>query len=65
MPPRKKAADALSNNPNTIKERKRRANKTGFDKLLLKTKRQDSGAIDYAKKKAKSDPEFLKKTLVE
>lgn len=62
MKPQKKDPESLSKNPNTIKERKRRASKHGFDAELEKRKRANAEQIRLAKLKKKADPDFLKKT---
>ncbi|KAF2416186.1 hypothetical protein EJ08DRAFT_654784 [Tothia fuscella] len=58
MAPNKKDPSVLSNNPNTVRERERRAGKFGYDQALLNAKRADQSAIDYAKKKCKETPEY-------
>jgi hypothetical protein len=53
-----KKLHALSTNVNTKRERDRRAKKTGWDKKLMKAKRNDDAAIDYQKKITKKSKEF-------
>jgi hypothetical protein len=58
MAPPKKDPSKLSNNPHTLAERKRRANKIGFDNQLEKRKRSNQAAVDYRVKQLKATNEF-------
>jgi hypothetical protein len=54
----KKDPSQLSTNKHTQNERKRRANKTGYEKQLLNLKRANQGKIEYQVKKIKKSDAY-------
>lgn len=55
----KKDPSQLSTNKHTQNERKRRANKTGFERKLLNLQRANQGKIDYQAKKIKKSDAYI------